>query len=102
MELRLELERLRRDNAQLQHTVSQLQQRVQELGVESDDLREICATKGVDIKDALAARQHRRMFAQALTGHPRRTVSIASEALNMLEISTQHSSNQAEYTTIQR
>ena len=98
----MELERLRSDNKRLQHTVLQLEHRVQELGVESEDLREICAAKGVDITEALAARKHRRMFARALTGHPRRTASIASEALNMLEISTQHSSNQAEYTTIQR
>ena len=102
MDLHVELERLRSDNERLQRAVLQLEHRVQELGVESEDLREICAAKGVDITEALAARQHRRMFAQALTGHPRRTVSIASEALNMLEISTQHSSNQAEYTTIQR
>ena len=100
MELRLELERLRRDNAQLQHTVSQLQQRVQELGVESDDLREICATKGVDIKDALAARQHRRMFARALAEYVPSTASPASEALNILEISTPHSPFHPESTAI--
>ena len=101
MELRLELERLRRDNAQLQHTVSQLQQRVQELGVESDDLREICATKGVDIKDALAARQHRRMFARALTEHPPSTASTASDAFTTLEISTPDSLDHAESTAIE-
>ena len=102
MDLHVELERLRSDNERLQHTVLQLEHRVQELAVESEDLREICAAKGVDVVDALAARQHRRMFAQALTGHPRRTVSIASEALNMLEISTQHSFNEAEYNAIQK
>ena len=100
MELYLELERLRRSNAQLQRTVSQLEQRVQELGVESEDLREICAAKGVDVTDALAARQHRRMFARALTDHPPSTASIASEALNMLEISTRGSLLLAESTAI--
>ena len=102
MDLHLELERLRSDNERLQHTVLQLEHRVQELGVESEDLREICAAKGVNIKDALAARQHRRIFARALTGHPRSTASIASEALNLLEISTQHSFNQAECISIER
>ena len=82
MDLHVELERLRRDNAQLQHTVSQLEHQVQELRVESEDLREICAAKGVDIT--------------------RSTASIASEALNLLEISTQHYFNQAEYTTTER
>ena len=102
MDLHLELERLRSDNERLQHTVLQLEHRVQELGVESEDLREICAAKGVNIEDALAARQHRRIFARALTGHPRSTASIASEALNLLEISTQHSFNQAECISIER
>ena len=90
MDLHVELERLRRDNAQLQDTVSQLEHRVQELGVESADLREICAAKGVDIKDALAARQHRRMFARALEEHPPEVASTATEVLEMLEISTPH------------
>ena len=94
MDLHVELERLRSENERLQHTVLQLEHRVQELGVESEDLREICAAKGVDITDALAARQHRRIFARALTGHPRSTASIASEALNLLEISTQLYLNQ--------
>ena len=102
MDLHVELERLRSDNERLRHTVLQLEHRVQELGVESEDLREICAAKGVDVVDALAARQHRRMFAQALTGHPCSTESIASEALNLLEISTQHSFNQAECISIER
>ena len=102
MDLHVELARLRRDNAQLQHTVSQLEHQVQELRVESEDVREICAAKGVNIKDALAARQHRRMFAQALIEHPRRTAITASEALNVLEISASHSRNQAESTRIER
>ena len=102
MDLHVELERLRRDNAQLQHTVSQLEHQVQELRVESEDVREICAAKGINIKDALAARQHRRMFARALTEHPLTTASTASDALSLLEISTQHSLNQAESTTIER
>ena len=102
MDLHEELERLRRDNAQLQHTVSQLERQVQVLGVESEDLREICAAKGVEITDALAARQHRRMFARALTEHPLRRAGTVSDALSVLEISTQHSLNQAESTTIER
>ena len=66
MDLHVELERLRRENAQLERTVAQLGQRVQDLSLESEDLREICAAKGVYIMDALAARQHRRMLRRAL------------------------------------
>ena len=102
MDLHVELERLRRDNAQLQHNVAQLEHQIQELRVESTDLREICGAKGVNIEDALAARQHCRMFARALTEHPLRTASTASDALNLLEIGTPRSLNQAESTTIQR
>ena len=71
------------------------------LSVETEDLREICATMGVDIEEALAARQHRRMFTRALDDHPRGTAINASEVLNVLEISTSNALNQAAPTTIE-
>ena len=101
LDLTVELERLRRDNAQLQRTISQLGHQVQELGVECNDYREICAAKGFNIEEALAARLHRRMFARLLPVHPRRAASTASEALGVLEISTPHPQNQAESTAIE-
>ena len=96
MDLHVEMERLRRDNAQLQKTVSLLEHRVQELSVESEDLREICAAKGISVKDAVAARQHRRMFARALTEYPTGASGTASDVFNLLEISPPHSLSHAE------
>ena len=45
-----EVERLRRENQQLQKTVAQLEVRVEELGLECEDLREICVAKRVSTR----------------------------------------------------
>ena len=82
-----EMERLRRENQQLRATVSQLESQVEELGLECEDLREICAVKSVSVGDALAARRHHRMFAKARADHPLGSMRASSEVLSALEIS---------------
>ena len=82
-----EMERLRRENQQLRKTVGHLELQAEELGLECDDLREICAAKNVSIGDALAARRHQRMFAKARADHPLGSLRAASEVISALEIS---------------
>ena len=82
-----EMERLPRENQQLQKTVSQLELQVEELGLECDDLREICAANSVSVGDALAARRHHRNFAKARADHPLGSMLAASEVISALEIS---------------
>ena len=82
-----EVERLRRENQQLQEAVTKLELRVEELGLECEDLRQICASKSFSVGDALAARRHHRKFASARSKHPLGCMRTASEALSVLEIS---------------
>ena len=82
-----EVERLRRENQKLQETVLHLKLQVEELGLECEDLREICAEKSVNVGDALAARRHHRMFAKARACHPLGSMRAASEVTSALEIS---------------
>ena len=81
------MERLRRENQQLQKTVSQLELQVEELGLECNDLREICAANSISVGDALAARRHHRMFVRARADHPLGSMRASSEVLSALEIS---------------
>ena len=96
MEMDDEVERLRRENQKLQETVLHLKLQVEELGLECEDLREICAEKSVNVGDALAARRHHRMFAKACTDHPLGSMRTSSEALSVLEISHCHACKRAE------
>ena len=82
-----EMERLRRENQHLRETVEKLEFQVEELGVECDDLRQICAAKDVNVGEALAARRHHRMFAKARADHPLGSMRTASEVISALEIS---------------
>ena len=82
-----EMERLRRENQQLRKTVEHLELQVQELGVECDDLRQICAAKNVNVGDALAVKRHHRMFAKARADHPLGSMRAASEVISAQEIS---------------
>ena len=48
------------------------------------DLKDICYANGITVGDALAARQHRRLFAQACSEHPiDARAMIASETLSL-------------------
>ena len=54
----------------LREELSRLEIRVKELGTENRDLREICDENGVDYEERLAARRHKRYFAQLCAKHP--------------------------------
>ena len=95
-----EMERLRRESQQLRKTVGHLELQVEELGVECDDLRQICAAKNVSIGDALAARRHHRMFAKARADHPLGSMQTSSEVLSAFEISHSDSRRHTEYRGI--
>ena len=71
-----ELERVRQENAELR-------QRVQELSEECADLRDCCEVNGVQYKETLATRQHRRSFERACAEHPIGRACTASEAVGM-------------------
>ena len=88
-----EIERLRSENQQLRKTVSQLELQVEELGLECNDLREICAANSISVGDALAARRHQRMFAKARADHPLGSMRASSEVVSALEISHSESRN---------
>ena len=82
-----EMERLRIENQQLRKTVEHLELQVEELGVECDDLRQICAANNIRVGDALAVRRHHRMFAKACADHPLGSMEAASEVISAVEIS---------------
>merc|ERR1719460_501413 len=79
MDLKAELECLKRKNAQLE-------MRVAELVATCEDLKTIGAAKGLNYDDALAALRHRRSFAQTCSEHPVHTTTVASEVLTVLPI----------------
>ena len=79
MDIKAELDRLKRKNAELEA-------RVQELTATCEDLKSICAAKGVFYEEALAARRHRRSFAQTYREHPVGATTSASEVLTMVPI----------------
>ena len=65
----------------LRQEVAELQLRVEELGAENHDLRELCDEKGVPYKDRLAARLHSRCFAKRCVAHPLGATATASDVL---------------------
>ena len=65
----------------LQQQVSELQLRVRELCEENCDLRGICNESGVQYEERLAARRHKRYFAQLCAEHPIETPVGASDVL---------------------
>ena len=54
----------------LREEVSELTLRLKELGEENRDLREICSEHGIQYMERLAARRHKRYFADLLEKHP--------------------------------
>ena len=63
----------------LRKEVSELTLRLKELGEENRDLREICSEHGIQYMERLAARRHKRYFADLLEKHPIGTPATASD-----------------------
>ena len=63
----------------LREEVSELTLRLKELGEENRDLREICSENGIQYMERLAARRHKRYFADLLEKHPIGTPATASD-----------------------
>ena len=76
-----------RDFKAMRKRLAQAEIRMQELDLEVRDLHEICAAKGVNSHELLAARKHRRMFAEACTEHALGKPAGASDALIKMRIS---------------
>ena len=65
----------------LRKEVSALTLRLKELGEENRDLREICNERGIHYAELLAARRHKRHFADLCEKHPIGTTANASDLL---------------------
>ena len=63
----------------LREEVSVLTLRLKELGEENRDLREICNERGIPYAERLAARRHKRYFADLLEKHPIGRTATASD-----------------------
>ena len=63
----------------LRKEVSALTLRLKELGEENRDLREICNERGIPYAELLAARRHRRYFADLCEKHPLGRTAHASD-----------------------
>ena len=70
----------------LRDEVSKLELRVKELSEENRDLRDICDAKGILYEDTLAARRHKRYFAQLCAKHPIGKKVEASDVLGAAPI----------------
>ena len=65
----------------LRKEVSELTLRLNELGEENRDLRELCNERGIPYAERLAARRHKRYFADLLEKHPIGRTATASDVL---------------------
>ena len=65
----------------LRKEVSELTLRLKELGEENRDLREICDEKAIPLAKRLAARRHKRYFADLCEKHPIGRTTTASDVL---------------------
>ena len=65
----------------LRKEVSELTLRLKELGEENRDLREICNENGIQYAERLAARRHKRYFADLCAKHPLGRTATASDVL---------------------
>ena len=65
----------------LRTEVSELNLRLKELGQENRDLREICNEFGIRYEELLAARRHKRHFADLCDKHPIASTATASDLL---------------------
>ena len=79
MDLKAELESLKRKNAELEV-------RVQELTATCDGLKCLCAAHNVPSEDILAAGQHPWPSAQTYGDHPTEDATVASEVLALVPI----------------
>ena len=60
--------------------------RLKELGAENRDLREICSENGIQYAERLAARRHKRYFADLCAKHPLGRTATASDVLGAANI----------------
>ena len=70
----------------LRKQVSELTLRLKELGEENRDLREICNERGIQYAERLAARRHKRYFADLCEKHPIGRRATASDVLGAANI----------------
>ena len=70
----------------LRKEVSELTLRLKELGEENRDLREICTERGIPYAERLAARRHKRYFADLCDKHPLGRTATASDVLGAANI----------------
>ena len=63
----------------LQAEVSKLQLRLEELGQENRDLRDICNESGIQYEERLDLRRHKRYFARLYAEHPIESMATASD-----------------------
>ena len=64
---------------ELRKQVSELTLRLKELGEEHRDLRELCNERGIQYAERLAARRHKRYFADLCEKHPLGGTTTASD-----------------------
>ena len=65
----------------LRKEVSELTLRLKELGEENRDLRELCNERGIQYAERLAARRHKRYFADLCEKHPIGITATAPDTL---------------------
>ena len=70
----------------LRKEVSELTLRLKELGEENRDLRELCNERGIQYAERLAARRHKRYFADMCEKHPLGRTATASDVLGAANI----------------
>ena len=70
----------------LRKEVSEFTLRLKELGEENRDLREICNENGIRYAERLAARRHKRYFADLCEEHPLGRTTTASDVLGAANI----------------
>ena len=70
----------------LRKEVSELTLRLKELGEENRDLRELCNERGIQYEERLAARRHKRYFADLCEKHPIGRSATASDVLGAANI----------------
>ena len=70
----------------LRKELSELTLRLKELGEENQDLREICNENGIECDERLAARRHKRYFADLCDKHPIGRTLDASDLLGAAPI----------------
>ena len=71
---------------ELEDRVAEMTNRMEELSLENETLRQVCAANGIQYKDVLAAKRHRRYFMGLCDAHPIEDAETASVVLPCPEI----------------